>query len=50
MKPGQALAQTFSGSSDFVGGPVVTMSIGGPGRLIGCQKCSACGWSVMLGK
>ena len=24
----------------------MTLSAGGPGRLIDCMKCSACGWSV----
>jgi hypothetical protein len=47
MKPGIAMAQTFSGGSpDFIGGPVVTMSAGGPGKLIGCLKCAACGHSM----
>lgn len=46
LKPGIAIKQTFSGSPDFAGGSIVTMSPGGPGRLIGCMKCSACGWSV----
>jgi len=34
------------GSSDFIGGQVVTMSAGGPGKLIGCLKCRDCGHSV----
>lgn len=46
LKPGIAIKQTFSGSPDFAGVAIVTMSPGGPGRLIGCMKCSACGWSV----
>ncbi len=46
MRPGKAIAQTWGGSPDFIGGEVVTMSPGGPGRLIDCLKCARCGWSV----
>ena len=46
MKPGIALEQTYTGSPDFPGGKVVTMSPGGPGRLVECMKCEKCGWSV----
>lgn len=47
MKPGLAMGQTFrSGSPDFIGGQVVTMSAGGPGKLIECLKCADCGHSV----
>ena len=46
MKPGIALEQTYTGSTDFPGGEVVTMSPGGPGRLVECRKCRECGWSV----
>lgn len=46
MKPGIALEQTYTGSPDFPGGEVVTMSPGGPGRLVECMKCRECGWSV----
>ncbi len=47
MKPGIAMAQTLrSGFPDFIGGQVVTMSAGGPGKLIECLKCAACGHSV----
>lgn len=46
MQPSKAIDQTYTGSSDFIGGAVVTMSLGGPGRLVDCMKCSACGWSV----
>ena len=31
------------------GGEVVTMSPGGPGRIVPCLKCSACGHSVTDG-
>ena len=46
MKPSKAIEQTYTGSPDFVGGPVVTMSAGGPGKLVDCLKCEKCGWSV----
>ena len=47
MHPGHALAQTYtSGTPDDLGSDCTTMSPGGPGRLIDCTKCSACGWSV----
>lgn len=46
MKPSKAIEQTYTGSSDFIGGAVVTMSPGGPGRLVDCLKCSICGWSI----
>lgn len=49
MKPGKAIEQTYTGIPDFIGGDVVTMSPGGPGRLIDCLKCSKCGWSVTKG-
>lgn len=47
MAPGKAIENTLVGIGDF--GPadrVVTMSPGGPGRLVDCMKCTACGWSV----
>ncbi len=40
-----ALAQTATGSPDELGGDVVTMSAGGPGKLIDCAKCPKCGHS-----
>ena len=46
MKPGKAIEQTYTGIPDFIGGDVVTISPGGPGRLIDCLKCVKCGWSV----
>lgn len=49
MKPGQALQSTFTGSADLPGGEAVTMSPGGPGKLVGCLKCTACGHSVTKG-
>jgi len=45
MKPGIAVGQTYTaGAPDL--GDVVTISPGGPGRVIECLKCAACGWSV----
>lgn len=50
MRPGIALAQTLTaGAPDFHGSDVVTISPGGPGAVIDCMKCSACGWSVTGG-
>ena len=50
MQPGQAIAQTVVYSHDFPGDELgsagQTMNYGGPGKLIGCMKCAACGWSV----
>lgn len=46
MHEGLAIEQTFSGVADFPGKEVVTLSPGGPGRLIKCLKCEQCGWSV----
>lgn len=47
MRKGQAIAQTMSGTPDFPGDRhAVTVSPGGPGRLIDYTKCANCGWSV----
>lgn len=46
MKAGTAIAQTYTGKPDFIGGEVVTMSPGGNGKLVDCVKCVDCGWSV----
>lgn len=46
MQLGKAIEQTFTGSPDFVGAEVVTMSPGGAGKLIECRKCPKCGWSI----
>ena len=47
MYPGKALAQTLTGSGDFHDDDdVVTLSPGGPGKLIDCWKCPQCGRSV----
>lgn len=50
MRPGQAIAQTCVGVPDFPGDKhAVTMSLGGPGKLIDCMKCVDCGWSRTMG-
>lgn len=46
MIKSQAIGRTWTGLPDFIGGSVVTVSPGGPGRLIQCLKCAECGWSV----
>ncbi len=46
MQPGAAIRQTYTGSPDFPGGHVVTMSPGGPGQLVPCLKCKKCGYSM----
>ena len=48
MKKGKALAQTWKpGLSDFPGDSVgITLSPGGPGKMIDVLKCPACGYSV----
>lgn len=46
MKPGKAIQQTYTGMPDFPNGAVVTLSAGGPGRLVDCDKCEKCGHSV----
>lgn len=50
MRPGIATEQTYTGTPDFPGDThVSTMSPGGPGAVIDCMKCEACGWSVTKG-
>ena len=48
MRPGIATGQTYSaGMPDFPGDEeAVTLSAGGPGKVIEAMKCSKCGWSV----
>lgn len=47
MHPGIAMGQTWrAGIPDFPGQDTcITMSPGGPGRVVDCMKCEACGWS-----
>jgi hypothetical protein len=47
MLPGTALVSTFVGHEDL--GGVVTMSPGGPGKLVPVWKCPECGYSVRGG-
>ena len=49
MKPGQAIESTLVGEPDDIGG-CVTVSPGGPGKLVPCMKCAECGWSVTVGE
>lgn len=45
LRPGIAMQQTHTcGAPDL--GECVTFSPGGPGRLVQCRKCPACGWSM----
>jgi hypothetical protein len=47
MRHGIAMQSTLRGVRDFPScARVVTLSEGGPGRLIRCLKCSHCGWST----
>ena len=47
MKPGKAIAQTWTGIPDFPGDKhCVTISPDGSGKLIDCVKCEKCGWSL----
>lgn len=48
LKPGIAIQQTWTcGVPDFgKHDRIVTMSAGGPGKLIQCEKCPECGFSL----
>ena len=48
MRDGIALESTLVGEPDFTSGEVVTLSEGGPGRLVAVMKCTECGWSYRL--
>lgn len=48
MTKGKAMEMTVVGVPDFPGCDVVTMSFGGPGKLVDCMKCKDCGWSVTV--
>lgn len=52
MRPGIAMGQTATpGVPDFPGDrEASTYSVGGPGKLMTCMKCPACGWSVTGGE
>lgn len=45
MLPGIALETTWVGSPDDLGGDLMTMNPGGPGRMVDCVKCQSCGFS-----
>ena len=50
MKPSKAIAPTYTGIPDFPGDKhCVTISPGGPGKLVDCLKCEKCGHSVTKG-
>lgn len=46
MAPRAAIEQTYRGVGDFGRLDIVTLSPGGPGKLVACYKCLTCGWSV----
>ena len=48
LRPGKAIEQTWvAGIGDFDSREFgITMSAGGPGKLIDCLKCDACGYSI----
>ncbi len=48
MREGIAMESTLTGAPDFPNGEVVTLSEGGPGRLVAVMKCTECGWSYRL--
>jgi ribosomal protein L37E len=51
MHPGIAMGQTYTGIPDFPGDThATTFSPGGPGVVVQCSKCTACGWSVTGGE
>jgi hypothetical protein len=51
MRPGIATGQTYTGGAlDFPSDrEAITLSAGGPGTVIECEKCADCGWSVTSG-
>jgi hypothetical protein len=50
MTDGLAIENTWVGKPDFIGDTrCVTMSPGGPGKLIECVKCHECGFSLTKG-
>lgn len=48
MREGIAMESTLTGAPDFINGECVTLSEGGPGRLVAVMKCTECGWSYRL--
>lgn len=45
LQPGKAILQTTVGGSPDMG-EVMTLSAGGPGKLVDCLKCPSCGHSM----
>lgn len=52
LRDGIAIENTYrAGLTDFIGtNECVTLSIGGPGKLVRCLKCVACGASFHYAK
>jgi len=51
MRPGKALWPTFTGTPDFpLDNEICTLRQGGPGKLVDCLKCDACGFSTTKGQ
>lgn len=48
MRPVVAIMQTWGVVPDFPGGEVVTISYGGPGKIVECLKFDQCGWSYVI--
>ena len=49
MRPGIAMGQTLTGIGDFhYADSTSTLSPGGPGKVIECEKCIECGFSVKM--
>jgi hypothetical protein len=48
MESGIALMSTGVGQPEFVGDTIYTISPGGPGNLVPCEKCPNCGWSIRV--
>lgn len=46
MVEGIATDQTYTGGTPDLGGEIMTLSAGGPGRIIRCWKCLKCGRSL----
>jgi hypothetical protein len=47
MKSGKAMISSLTGTPDFAGDEhAITLSPGGPGKLVPCLKCPDCGHSV----
>lgn len=49
MKPGVAMMSTSYNTQDFPGSEIYTVVPGGPGEVVDCWKCPACGHSITRG-